>query len=47
VVGFAFAVLTIAPFMHDLRRSGERAGRAAERLDQLQFTLGVDGLRAK
>ena len=34
--GFALAALTIALFLLNLRRSGERAGRAAERLDNLE-----------
>ena len=36
VAGFAFAVLTITLFIINLRRAGERAGRAAERLDTLE-----------
>jgi hypothetical protein len=32
----ALAALTIALFLLNLRRSGERAGRAAERLDNLE-----------
>ena len=32
----ALAVLTIALFILNLRRLGERAGRAAERLNQLE-----------
>ncbi|WP_296643475.1 hypothetical protein [Roseinatronobacter sp.] len=34
--GFALVALTIVLFIFNLRRSGERAGRAAERLDQLE-----------
>ena len=37
--GFALAALTIALFLLNLRRSGERAGRAAERLDNLERTM--------
>jgi hypothetical protein len=33
VVGFALAALSIAMFILNLRRAGERAGRAAERLE--------------
>lgn len=36
VVGFGLAALTIALFVINLRRAGERAGRAAERLDMLE-----------
>ena len=36
VAGFGLATLTIALFVINLRRSGERAGRAAERLDMLE-----------
>ncbi|WP_414707645.1 hypothetical protein, partial [Rhodovulum sp.] len=36
VAGFALAALTIALFILNLRRSGERAGRATERIDQLE-----------
>ena len=36
VAGAALAALTIALFVINLRRSGERAGRAAERLDMLE-----------
>ncbi|WP_247092951.1 hypothetical protein [Aliiroseovarius sp. S1123] len=32
----ALAVLTIVFFLFNLRRAGERAGRAAERLDTLE-----------
>jgi len=34
--GLALTVLTIALFILNLRRTGERAGRAAERLDHLE-----------
>jgi len=36
VARLALAVLTIALFLVNLRRMGERAGRAAERLDHLE-----------
>jgi hypothetical protein len=36
VAGFALTALTIALFLLNLRRTGERAGRAAERLDNLE-----------
>ena len=36
VVGFGLLALTITLFLINLRRSGERAGRAAERLDMLE-----------
>ena len=36
VAAIALVALTIALFILNLRRSGERAGRAAERLDQLE-----------
>ena len=36
VAGFGLAALTIALFVINLRRAGERAGRAAERLEQLE-----------
>jgi type II secretory pathway component PulJ len=36
VAGFALVALTIAFFLLNLRRTGERAGRAAERLDNLE-----------
>ena len=39
VAGFALAALTIALFLLNLRRSGERAGRAAERLDNWSATM--------
>ena len=34
--GFALAALTVSLFLINLRRAGERAGRAAERLDNLE-----------
>ncbi|WP_296644945.1 hypothetical protein [Roseinatronobacter sp.] len=34
--GFALVMLTVILLVLDLRRTGERAGRAAERLDQLE-----------
>ena len=36
VAGFALVALTITLFILNLRRAGERAGRAAERLEQLE-----------
>jgi len=36
LASFALAVLTIALLIINLRRAGERAGRAAERFDQLE-----------
>ena len=41
VAGFALAALTITLFILNLRRSGERAGRAAERLDNLERTHAI------
>ena len=39
--GFALAALTIALFLLNLRSTGERAGRAAERLDQLERSHAI------
>jgi len=39
--GFALAALTITLFLINLRRLGERAGRAAEQLDQLEQTNAI------
>ncbi|WP_327787136.1 hypothetical protein [Rhabdonatronobacter sediminivivens] len=39
--GVALVALTITLFILNLRRSGERAGRAAERLDQLEQTDAI------
>ena len=36
LIGTALAVLTIVFFLLNLRRAGERAGRAAERLNTLE-----------
>lgn len=36
VAGFALAVLTITLFLINFRRTAERAGRAAERLENLE-----------
>jgi hypothetical protein len=36
IIGAALAALTVAFFLFNLRRSGERAGRAAERLETLE-----------
>ena len=41
VVGFALAALTITLFILNLRRTAERAGRAAERLDRLERTNAI------
>jgi hypothetical protein len=38
VLGFALVALTIALFILNLRRQGERAGRAAERLETKERT---------
>ena len=39
--GYALVVLTIALFTLNLRRQGERAGRAAERIDHLERTHAI------
>lgn len=39
--GYALVALTITLFILNLRRQGERAGRAAERLDQLERTNAI------
>lgn len=36
IIGAALAALTVALFLFNLRRAGERAGRAAERLETLE-----------
>ena len=41
VAGYALVALTITLFIVNLRRQGERAGRAAERLDQLERSNAV------
>ena len=41
VAGFALVVLTITLFIVNLRRTAERAGRAAERFDQLERTYAT------
>ena len=41
VAGFALAVLTITLFLINIRRAGERAGRAAERLEILERTYAI------
>jgi hypothetical protein len=41
VAGLAFTWLTIALFLVNLRRAGERAGRAAERLETMERTYAV------
>ena len=42
--GFALAALTIALFLINLRRTAERAGRAAERLDNLKCADAIHRL---
>ncbi len=44
VTALALVVLTITLFMLNLRRQGECAGRAAERLEKLERRLG-QGMR--
>ena len=41
VVALALVALTIALFILNLRRQGERAGRAAERLETLERTDAI------
>ena len=41
VASFALVTLTITLFILNLRRAGERAGRAAERMDQLERTHAI------
>ena len=41
VAAIALVALTISLFILNLRRQGERAGRAAERLDQLEQTDAI------
>ena len=41
VAGHTLAALTITLFILNLRREGERAGRAAERLDQLEISDAI------
>ena len=41
MAGAALVALTIALFLLNLRRSGERAGRAAERLETLERTHAI------
>ena len=41
VASFALVTLTITLFILNLRRAGERAGRAAERMDQLERTHDI------
>ncbi len=38
IIEAALAALTVALFLFNLRRTGERAGRAAERLENLERT---------
>lgn len=40
--GYVLAALTIPLFILNLRRTAERAGRAAERLDQLEHTHAIN-----
>ena len=41
VIGFALAALAVALFLFNLRRAGEKAGRAAERLDARDRTDAI------
>ncbi|MBE0454119.1 MAG: hypothetical protein IBX58_10600 [Roseovarius sp.] len=41
VAAIALAALTITLFLLNLRRTGERAGRTAERLDRLEHTHAI------
>lgn len=41
VAALTLALLTITLFILNLRRTAERAGRAAERLDQLEHTHAI------
>lgn len=41
LTAYALTALTIALFILNLRRAGERAGRAAERMDQLERTHDI------
>jgi hypothetical protein len=41
VAGLVLVVLTIILFILNLRRSGERAGRAAERLETMERTHAI------
>jgi len=41
VAGFALVALSITLFILNLRRTAERAGRAAERLDMLERTNAI------
>jgi len=41
VAGFALAALMITLFILNLRRTGERAGRAVKRIDQLERTHAI------
>ena len=41
VASFALVTLTITLFLINFRRAGERAGRAAERMDQLERTHAI------
>lgn len=41
VVGYGLVALTISLFILNIRRTAERAGRAAERLDHLEHTHAI------
>ena len=41
LIGAALAALTVVLFIFNLRRAGERAGRAAERLENLERTHAI------
>jgi hypothetical protein len=41
IIGAALAALTVALFLFNLRRAGERAGRAADRLENLERTHAI------
>jgi len=40
-IGFALLALTLTLFILNLRRTAERAGRAAERIDQLEISDAI------
>jgi type II secretory pathway component PulJ len=44
-VGYALVALTITLFFLNLRRTAERAGRATERLDQLERANAIQRQR--
>ncbi|TDQ54624.1 hypothetical protein [Phaeovulum veldkampii] len=41
IIGAALAALAVVLFLVNLRRAGERAGRAAERLENLERTHAI------